>query len=332
MNLAQEHANAQPGAVIRVPAGSHGDQRLTLAKPITFIADPGAVLGTVEFAAGCAGVTLDGFQTGSVTIAPDAQTGARAENITLRNIDGEFFDIFYANHITVSGGDWGPSHHSSRIAVYNPWDKQVPTDILVENAHFHDITMQDGEHTEGILVYAGNGIQIRGCTFNRIQGTGDLGLFFLHMDEYNPPVANILVENCTGSPEPHVADNDAYFNVQYDRLVPGLVFGAGNVWPRDVISFDYVPPKGITKMSPPANWPRSATPPTVPVRLVSETATTITLGWDPIPGAAGFRFTSEKGRISHTWDGSRTTVKFAKGSSWYRVESLSATVVGEYRP
>lgn len=332
MNLALEHQSAQPGAIIRVPAGSHGDQRLTLAKAVTFVADPGAVLGTVEFVAGCAGVTLEGFQTGSVTIGADAQAGARAENITLKNIDGEFFDIFYANHITVLGGDWGPSHHSSRIAVYNPWDTQVPTDILVDGAHFHDITMENGEHTEGILVYAGNGIEIRGCTFNRIQGTGDLGLFFLHLDEYNPPVANILVHACTGSPEPHVLPDDAYFNVQYDKQVPGLVFGSGNTWPRDMIGFDYVPPKGITKMAPPPNWPRPTTPAPVPVRLVSETATTITLGWDAVPGADGFRFMSEKGRVSHTWDGSRTTVKFAKGSSWYRVESLSAEIVGEYRP
>ena len=40
------------------------------------------------------------------------------------------------------------------------------------------------------------------------------------------------------------------------------------------------------------------------VRLVSETATTLTLGWDPVPGADGYRFTAEKqAKPSHTWDG-----------------------------
>lgn len=333
MNLAQEHANAQAGAVIRVPAGSHGNQRLTLNKPATFVADPGAVLGDVEFAAGAAGITLQGFRTGAVWIAPGEQSGPRAEDIALRDIDGEFFEVFYANRITITGGDWGPSHHSSRIAVWNPWDMQVPTDVLVENAYFHDITMSGGEHTEGIHVYAANGVHIRNCRFEHIEGTGDLGLFFLHMSEYNPPVGNILVEGCSGSPEPHVGGNDAWFNVQYDKMVPGLRFGSGNTWPRGMLGLDYVPPKGIRQLTPPANWPRSATPTPEPstIRLLSQTGSTITLGWDPVSGANGFRFTSERGGRSHTWDGSVTQVKFAKGSAWYRIEALFAKPVGEYR-
>ena len=69
------------------------------------------------------------------------------------------------------------------------------------------------------------------------------------------------------------------------------------------------------------------------LRLVSETATTITLGWDPVAGAVGYRFTAEKqAKPSHTWDPSRSTVKFAKGSSWYKVEALEAPQSGSYPP
>lgn len=60
------------------------------------------------------------------------------------------------------------------------------------------------------------------------------------------------------------------------------------------------------------------------LRKVSEDNTTITLAWDAVPGADGFRFTAEKQpKPSHTWDGSRTAARFAKGSAWYKVEALN---------
>ena len=68
------------------------------------------------------------------------------------------------------------------------------------------------------------------------------------------------------------------------------------------------------------------------LRLVSETASTITLGWTPVAGA-GYRFTSEKqAKPSHTWDASRSSVRFAKGSAWYRVEALGVSESGTYPP
>jgi hypothetical protein len=66
---------------------------------------------------------------------------------------------------------------------------------------------------------------------------------------------------------------------------------------------------------------------------LAETATTITLGWSPVPGATGYRFTAEKqAKPSHTWDPARSSVRFAKGSAWYRVEALAVAASGEYRP
>lgn len=57
--------------------------------------------------------------------------------------------------------------------------------------------------------------------------------------------------------------------------------------------------------------------------LISETSTTITLGWTPVPGCVGYRFTAEtQAKPSHTWDPTKSTVKFSKGSSWYKVEAL----------
>jgi hypothetical protein len=64
---------------------------------------------------------------------------------------------------------------------------------------------------------------------------------------------------------------------------------------------------------------------------IAETQTTITLGWAPVAGAIGYRFTAEKQeKPSHTWDPKRASAKFSKGSSWYRVEALSASDTGTY--
>lgn len=67
----------------------------------------------------------------------------------------------------------------------------------------------------------------------------------------------------------------------------------------------------------------------ITLRVVSETASTITFGWDPVPGAVGYRFSSsDSAKRSHTWDPSQSSVKFSKGADWYRVEALDVVDEG----
>ena len=67
--------------------------------------------------------------------------------------------------------------------------------------------------------------------------------------------------------------------------------------------------------------------------LVSQTPTTLTLGWTPPQGVTAYRFSSEKQlKATNTNDPSRTDVKFAKGSAWYKVEALSVLAEGTYSP
>lgn len=63
----------------------------------------------------------------------------------------------------------------------------------------------------------------------------------------------------------------------------------------------------------------------------AETATSITLSWAPVPGAAGYRFQSSSSapKWSHTFDPTRTSVKFSK-AQWYKVEALGVTETGQY--
>jgi hypothetical protein len=69
------------------------------------------------------------------------------------------------------------------------------------------------------------------------------------------------------------------------------------------------------------------------VHKVSETASTITLGWDRQVGADGYRFYVNELPVARTFDPSRVTVRFAKGGT-YRVEVLhvAAGISGVYPP
>jgi len=68
---------------------------------------------------------------------------------------------------------------------------------------------------------------------------------------------------------------------------------------------------------------------TFTVRLVSQTSSTITLGWDPQPGY-GYLFSADGVLQSRTNDASRTTVKFSKSFSTYEVAVIAKGAFGTY--
>lgn len=71
----------------------------------------------------------------------------------------------------------------------------------------------------------------------------------------------------------------------------------------------------------------------IDLRKVDEDNSTITLGWDAVPGATGYRFSREGlAKRPHTWNEDRITVRFGKGSSWYKVEALLPGPFGVYPP
>lgn len=69
----------------------------------------------------------------------------------------------------------------------------------------------------------------------------------------------------------------------------------------------------------------------LPLTKLSETATTITLGWTPPVGCQGYKFWADTTK-STTMDGSRSSVRFAKGASSYRVQALGLLAEGTYPP
>jgi hypothetical protein len=233
VSLSALHASGASGSTVVVPSGAHGNQRFALNKPMVFRASPGATLGDVSFAAGSGGVTLEGFTVGRVDVG--MESGTPATDITLRDLDGVRFKIGNAQRVRVKGGDWGPLHNEEP-SIVAWWDSnsRIPTDIEIADAYFHDITMvSGGVHVEGILIYAGNGIAVRRCRFARCGGTGDIGLFFLHLPSPNPIICNVLVEDCLGSVE-GVDQGYAWFNLQVDRelLATQNVTLRRNTWPK----------------------------------------------------------------------------------------------------
>lgn len=68
----------------------------------------------------------------------------------------------------------------------------------------------------------------------------------------------------------------------------------------------------------------------IAIQKLSETASTITLGWTPVSGCLGYRFSSSStSKPSVTWDPSRSSVKFSK-ADWYKVEALEVRDSGQY--
>lgn len=71
----------------------------------------------------------------------------------------------------------------------------------------------------------------------------------------------------------------------------------------------------------------------LPLTKVSETPTTITLGWTPPPSAVAYTFWVDGNRVSNTQDGSRSTVKFSRAAchgqtDCYQVKAQSLLAVG----
>ncbi len=280
-DLAAYHASEAAGSTIVIPAGNNGDQTITLDKSMTFIGAPGAVLGDVTFANGSGHVKLQDMQVDVVTIgpwqssAPGETPPAAANHITLQNLTGTKWLIRYADVVTVRGGNWsGGVGARCEIAPIQPWDGyNVSTDILVENGLYHDFSSTPSAHSEGILIYGANGVTIRGASFDRIGGTGDIGLFFV--DAVTAPadfilLANIRIQGISGStywqPSPNAFD--AYFNMQISNspAIPNVIL-SGNSLPKTATPdpANSNPPfvQGIRyfSRSVPGGTPKTAAPP-----------------------------------------------------------------------
>ena len=63
---------------------------------------------------------------------------------------------------------------------------------------------------------------------------------------------------------------------------------------------------------------------------IAETNTTITLGWAPVAGCLGYVFYADGARVSNSWDPLKSSIKFSKGATQYKVVAAGNEDEGVY--
>jgi hypothetical protein len=184
---------SKPGDVVEVAAGTYGPQRFSRVAghddgdPVLFRPAAGASVTLAELTFGTGDDATDGPDRitvrGMKLATRDAEpgkgnqtgvfVGGRSSHITLDDIDAGSFTTWKADHVLVSGGDYGPCDVVWPFADTCGNSKiDVSTDVTVDGATFHDYRFDetcfaDGAdcHYECMYVNAGRNVTVKNSTF-----------------------------------------------------------------------------------------------------------------------------------------------------------------------
>jgi chitodextrinase len=183
---------AQPGAVVQVAGGTYAAQRIMAVTSrsgpnVVFQPAAGArvVLDGLAFGTGSdryAGpdfVTVRNMETTYRTAEPGAGNqraiyiGPGSTNIRLENMDAGSVDTWFADQVTIKGGDFGPCHAvwGSNVCANNKFD--VTSNVLIDGATFHDLrfdetcfTVSGADcHWECMYINSSNNFTVRNSKF-----------------------------------------------------------------------------------------------------------------------------------------------------------------------
>jgi hypothetical protein len=120
--------------------------------------------------------------------------GPGSSYVTLENIDAGSVSSWFADHLTVRGGDYGPclAVASGNVCGNNMHD--IATDLLIEGANFHDFEYDPsapGAHWECMYINGGKNVTIRGNRYERC------AVFDLFVTISGPDAGRIGHENLT---------------------------------------------------------------------------------------------------------------------------------------
>ena len=164
------------------------------------------VLGGLSFGAGGDAsqgpdfITVVGMETsykGSGQGARNQQgvhVGPGSTYITLENIDAGSVSSWFADNVTVRGGDYGPCDAVAGSNVCSNNKQDVSTNVLIEGAYFHDLEYDPSApdaHWECMYLNGGKNITIRGNRFERC------AIFDLFVTISGPDAKAIGHENLT---------------------------------------------------------------------------------------------------------------------------------------
>jgi hypothetical protein len=96
--------------------------------------------------------------------------GPGSTYITLENLDAGSVGSWFADNLTVRGGDYGPCDAVSGDSVCGNNKQDVSTNVLIENAYFHDLEYDASApdaHWECMYLNGGKNVTIRGNRFER---------------------------------------------------------------------------------------------------------------------------------------------------------------------
>lgn len=171
------------------------------------------------------GLTLPGVDVG-LNVFADRHTNPT--EVTLLNDKGRNFTILSATHITVEGGEWGPSScdpvGDGRSLAEKETDpgypggnnsirevaehENEPNFITIKNTVIHDVQSYKlagtGEcHTEGLAIFGGKNITVVGTTFYN-DSVKDI---FSQFNESNEPEKLVIEKNWLAAPVDTTGNN-----------------------------------------------------------------------------------------------------------------------------
>jgi chitodextrinase len=191
---------AAPGTVVEVAGGTYPGQGLSAvagktAPNVVFEEAPGAqvILGGISVA-GADYVTFRGFETGYVdaTHQRGVHAGPGSTYVTFEDIDAGSVSSWFADHLTVLGGDYGPCYSPPKDCSNNKQD--ASRNVLIDGATFHDLLAAPGDHWECMYVNGSDGFTIRNSRF-RGCAIFDLFLTISGSDAGAMGHRNVLIEN-----------------------------------------------------------------------------------------------------------------------------------------
>ena len=304
-------------------------------------------------------VQVNGYTSVEGDSATQFPHGVRIEGVHTGNLGAYSGDSVIVRDVEVGPRLLAPpcSFPENRIAA-NGASGHAPVGVLWERVVVHGQNRTQAAadqdcHYGGLQVWNGRDITIRDSVFERNVvyhldvGEGGYGPTNLRLEgnSFSCPADNSWVGDVCDGQKAVQFDNPAAFasttvltgNVAANG--PGGLYGcysgncsfagmtvSGN---KDLAESTSAPPLNGTPPPPP---PPVCPGMTLALTKVGEDAATVTLAWQPVPGAAGYRFSSSAvpGKRSHTWDGSRSTVRFARvpAGGCYRVEALGVVADG----
>jgi hypothetical protein len=180
VSFAAAYNVARPGQVVEIADGSYPgaeiefDPRKTSPDDVVFRPAEGAritVEGEIRLT-GAKHVTFSGMKVGDFFIGPinnSGDPGQRPEDITLINIDQQFFFVRAGIDVRIVGGSVGGRDDAIAPTIGTYAGQPPSQNISIDGVLFHDITRKNSpeEHIECLFIQESDRVSVRRSRFTR---------------------------------------------------------------------------------------------------------------------------------------------------------------------